>query len=50
MSFVYHAKRILTVHDIQPHTLTKECIISNGVCTHCVPSKTLKDMDSPLDF
>jgi len=25
-------------------------IISNGVYTHCVPSRTVKEAKSPLDF
>jgi len=25
-------------------------IFSNGVHTHCVPTKTIKEMRSPLDF
>jgi len=50
MSFVYDAKRILIVHDIQLHTLTNGCIISNGVYIHCVPSKAIKEIASPPDF
>ncbi len=25
-------------------------VFSNGVYTHCVPSKTIKETKSPLDF